>query len=144
MKAVPQVSIGVQPTQGTMAAARKVEDLEVWASARDLVKQVYRFTAKSKVRPDLVYCNQVRRAAISTMSNIAEGFGRHSDKEFARYLDIARGSLVETQSLLYVAVDIEYLDTEAFEELILASSRLVAQLTVFGQYLRNAGNVARS
>ena len=121
-----------------MAAARTFEDLEVWSNARGLVKQIYRVTLSEGVRRDLVFCDQLRRAAISIMSNIAEGFGRHSDREFARYLDISRGSLMETQSLLYVAIDIGYLDMRTFDQLDPIASKLVAQLTVFGQYLRKA------
>ncbi|MGA7306727.1 MAG: four helix bundle protein [Rhodothermales bacterium] len=122
-----------------MATARKFEDLEVWSNSRDLVKKIYRATVCEPARCDLAFCGQIRRAAVRVMSNIAEGFGRYSDKEFARYLDIARGSLMETQSLLYVAVDIEYIDTDTFRQLTEASSKLVAQLTTFGQYLRNTG-----
>lgn len=103
-----------------MAGARKLEDLEAWICAKSLVQDVYRLTREAPARNDFGFCSQLRNAAVSIMSNIAEGFGRSSDKEFARFLDIARGSTFETQSLLHVARDVSYLDAAASEKLLAA------------------------
>jgi len=119
-----------------MAAADNLQSLDAWVNARALVKRIYQFTTPSPTRLDFAYCDQIRRAAISVMANIAEGFGRSSDKEFARFLDIARGSGLETQSLLFVGTDVNYLDQATFEELFDASDRVVAQITSLTRYLR--------
>ena len=119
-----------------MAAANKLEHLDVWVNAKALVRRVYQITRSETIRRDYAYCNQIRSAAISIMSNIAEGFGRSSDKEFARFLDIARGSGMETQSLLHVGVDVGYLEQATFHELHMASDHIIAQITSLARHLR--------
>lgn len=119
-----------------MTGARRLEDLDSWATARVLVRRIYQVTTPAPIKHDFAYCGQVRKAAISIMSNIAEGFGRSTDKEFARFLDIARGSSFETQSLIHVATDIAYLDTDTSDELIKLSFQVIAQVTALAKYLR--------
>ena len=96
----------------------RFEDLQAWKEARVLVSQIYRAirTAESLKR-DYRFRDQIGAAAVSVMSNVAEGFSRRSDREFTQYLFIAKGSCAEVQSLLYVALDQEYISQTDFEAL---------------------------
>src|SRR3989304_1217429 len=96
----------------------RFEDLQAWKEARALVSQIYRAirTAESLKR-DYRFRDQIAAAAVSVMSNVAEGFSRRSDREFTQYLFIAKGSCAEVQSLLYVALDQEYISQTDFEAL---------------------------
>lgn len=98
-----------------MAAITKFEDLIAWQEARKLVKMVYKLTSQGAFSKDFGLKDQVQRAAVSAMINIAEGFDNESSAEFARFLGMARRSAVEVQSLLYVALDTAYIDDESFK-----------------------------
>ncbi len=95
------------------------EDIEAWQEARKLVKMVYDVVKKSppKFRKDFRLVNQVQDAAVSAMSNIAEGFARRSNKEFIQFLFISKSSAAEVQSQLYVALDQEYINQDDFERI---------------------------
>ena len=92
-------------------------DLIAWQKAKALALHVYRCTLGFP--KDEVYglCSQMRRAAVSVPSNIAEGKGRHSHKEFVQFLYHARGSLLELETQLSIAHDLLYIDLQAFEKL---------------------------
>jgi four helix bundle protein len=93
----------------------RFEDIKAWQEARELVKLVYRAIKTSKdFRSDYRLVSQIQAAAVSTMANIAEGFARHSNKEFVQFLFISKSSAAEVQSHLYVALDQEYIDKEIF------------------------------
>jgi len=79
-----------------------------------LTRSVYQLSGKSSFARDFGLRDQIRRASVSVMANIAEGFGRHSDKEFANFLNVVHGSAAETQSHLYVALDLGYIDEATF------------------------------
>ncbi len=98
-----------------MAAITKFEDLIAWQEARKLVKMIYKITAEGAFSKDFGMKDQVQRAAVSAMTNIAEGFDNESTAEFVRFLGMARRSAVEVQSLLYVALDVSYIDGESFK-----------------------------
>ena len=98
-----------------MAMIQKFEDIQAWQEARALVKMVYQLTNKEKFSKDFGMRDQIRRAAVSVMNNIAEGFDCESKAEFARFLGIARRSAVEVQSLFYAALDVEYIDQNEFD-----------------------------
>ncbi|WKZ36461.1 MAG: four helix bundle protein [Anaerolineales bacterium] len=98
-----------------MAAITKFEDLIAWQEARTLVKWIYKVTSNGTFAKDYGMRDQIQRAAVSVMTNIAEGFDCESTAEFARFLGIARRSAVEVQSLLYAALDVEYIDQEVFK-----------------------------
>jgi len=91
-----------------MATIDKFENIQAWQKARELSKMVYELTHLLKFQKDFALCGQIRKSTISIMSNIAEGFARRTDKEFARFLSIAHGSVAELQSQLYIALDQSY------------------------------------
>ena len=120
-----------------MATIGKFEDIEAWKKARLLVKEVYNVTSGTKFARDFALRDQTRRASISIMLNIAEGFARKSDKEFSQFLFIAHGSVAEVQSALYIALDQQYVTKELFQELYnecLDISRMISGLI---KYLRS-------
>jgi four helix bundle protein len=92
---------------------RRFEDLIAWQKARDLTKEIYLLTNKGAFARDHGLCDQMRRAGVSVMSNLAEGFDRGGRAEFHRFLVIAKGSCAELRSQIYVAVDAGYLTTES-------------------------------
>ncbi len=96
-------------------AITKFEDIKAWQEARILVRMVYQLTDEGKFAKDFGLRDQMRRAAVSVMANIAEGFDCESTIEFSRFLGIARRSAVEVQSLLYTAHDIGYISQEQFQ-----------------------------
>ena len=93
----------------------RFEDIQAWQEARKLVKMIYVLTDEGKFSKDFGLRDQIRRASVSVMANIAEGFDCESQVEFARFLGIARRSAVEAQSLLYAALDIGYIDESQFK-----------------------------
>jgi four helix bundle protein len=107
----------------------RFEELEAWKEARMLVSQVYGITRETtKLRQDYRFRDQLTAAAVSVMSNIAEGFSRRTDREFTQFLFIAKGSCAEVQSLLYVALDQRYVAEADFQKLY-AQAEKVAKLT---------------
>jgi four helix bundle protein len=96
----------------------RFEDIEAWQEARKLVKMVYDVIKMCpKFRKDFRLVNQVQDAAISSMSNIAEGFSRKGNKEFVQFLFISKSSAAEVQSEFYVALDQEYITQNEFDEI---------------------------
>lgn len=100
-----------------MSTIERFEDLVAWQRARELRRAVYAFTKQPHVRRDRGFVDQIQRAAVSVMSNIAEGFERGRRAEFHQFLSTAKASCGEVRSLLYVALDENYLDPPAFSTL---------------------------
>ena len=100
-----------------MGKVTRFEDLKCWIAARKMVKMVYILSESGKLAKDFDTKSQFKRAALSSMNNIAEGFGKFSDKEFIRFLDISQCSVLEVKSMLYVLLDLEYLPVEKIDEL---------------------------
>ena len=100
-----------------MEKVRKFEDLEIFQKARELCKEVYRITNVEPFKSDYRFVQQIRAAAGSIMDNIAEGFERNGNKEFANFLFIAKGSCGEVRSQLLRALDVEFIDTETATKL---------------------------
>ncbi len=96
--------------------ADRFEDLLFWQKARELTKLIYSFTKNGEFAKDYGLKDQIQRASVSIMSNIAEGFGRGGNKEFIQFLFIARGSLAEVQSQLYIAKDLKYISSGEFDK----------------------------
>jgi four helix bundle protein len=95
----------------------RFEEIEAWQKARELSKVVCAVTGEGAFSRDFGLRDQVRRAAVSVMSNIAEGFNRGENRELVQFLFIAKGSATEVQAQLYVALDAGYLKSEQFEQL---------------------------
>lgn len=100
-----------------MSKVNRFEDLRCWQASRKLVGNVYRLAETGRLSKDFETKGQLKRAALSSMNNIAEGFGKFSNKEFIRYLDTAQSSALEIKSILYVLSDMEYLTRDKIEEL---------------------------
>ena len=98
-------------------AIERFEDLIAWQKARELTREVYRVTREGDFAKDWGLSGQIQRAAVSVMSNVAEGFERKRPKEFFHFLTIAKASCAEVRSQLYVALDIGYLHHGAFNAL---------------------------
>jgi four helix bundle protein len=99
----------------TMALIKRFEDILGWQEARKLMKDIYQITGKGDFARDFGIRDQIQRAAVSVMTNIAEGFDCDSQVEFARFLGYSRRSAVEVQSLLYAALDIGYINQTIFD-----------------------------
>src|SRR5213078_231745 len=100
---------GVRFIEDRMASIKRFEEILAWQRAKELVREVYLACHRGQFSRDFGLRDQICRAAVSSMSNVAEGFGRKSSKDFAHFLDVARGSGLEVQSLLYVARDLNYI-----------------------------------
>ncbi|MGO8767050.1 MAG: four helix bundle protein [Limisphaerales bacterium] len=98
-----------------MAFVKRFEDLRAWQEARKLTAGIYRQTSSGTFSKDYGLKDQIQRAAASSMSNIAEGFDCESKLEFARFLGISRRSTAEVQSLIYVALDVGYVNENEFD-----------------------------
>jgi four helix bundle protein len=122
-----------------MATFRRFEDIEAWRKARDLTKQIYVISSRSAFGSDYALRDQVRRASVSIMANIAEGFGRSGSKEFLQFLANAKGSATEVQSHLYVALDQRYLDAVQFQPLYDAADEIGRMINGLMTYLRSSG-----
>lgn len=98
-----------------MATFRRFEDIQAWQKSREVAVQIYKISSKGDFGKDFDLRSQIRRSTVSIMANIAEGQGRRTDKDFAHFLNISIGSVAETKSHLYLALDLEYIDKENFE-----------------------------
>jgi four helix bundle protein len=121
-----------------MAKIERFEDIDAWKKARVLTNRVYAVTNAGTFARDFQLRDQIRSACVSAMSNIAEGFERGGgDKEFARFLSIAKGAAGEVRSQLYVALDVNYITTAEFEELTQLAVEIARFLSRFMQYLNS-------
>jgi four helix bundle protein len=114
------------------------EDLEVWKEARRLTQQVYRLTEDAKFFRDFGLRGQIQRAAVSIMSNIAEGFERGGNQEFVQFLYVAKGSCGEVRSQLYVALDQGYIGEAEFNEATKSARRLSVMISNLVDYLKSS------
>jgi four helix bundle protein len=93
------------------------EELECWQLARELTNAVYGLTRQDRAGKDFAYVDQIRRASVSVMNNISEGHERGSNRDFVKFLYIARGSAGEVRNMLYTGLDQGYLDNSTFEKI---------------------------
>jgi four helix bundle protein len=121
-----------------MAKVKKFEEIESWKKARSLTKQVYEATLTGPFARDFGLRDQIRRAAVSILSNIAEGFERGGDKEFLQFLSIAKGSSGELRAQLYVALDQRYISNERFEQLSAEATKVSQLIAGFMRYLKQS------
>ena len=121
-----------------MAKIEKFEDIESWKAAREVTKMIYSVSSTDNFSRDFALVNQIRRASVSILSNIAEGFERSGNKEFLNFLAIAKGSCGEVRAQPYVAFDQNYIDEAKFVEIrekLLETNRLIFGLM---RYLQNS------
>ena len=116
----------------------RFEDIKAWQEGRVPVRMIYAAAGSDlPFGSDYRFREQIRGAAVSVMSNIAEGFSRRTTKEFIQFLFIARGSVAEVQSQLYVALDQTYISEERFHELYAKSDEVARLISGFIGYLLN-------
>jgi len=122
-----------------LSSVERFEDLRIWQDARALVQVIYSCLGdESKGAKDWGFKHQIQTAAVSIMNNIAEGFERKSDKDFARFLDIAKGSCGEVRSMLYLAQDMHYMPEATVIELRNAASSLSMGIASLTKHLRKS------
>jgi four helix bundle protein len=126
-----------------MTAFQRFEDIQAWQVSRELVNSLYRATDPCKFGPDIDLRGQLTSAGVSVMTNIAEGFGRGNDGDFIRFLDIARGSAAEVQSLVYVCADVGYLSEENAAPLRRLAADCISLVAGLQTYLKQARNKGR-
>jgi four helix bundle protein len=117
--------------------AERFEDLRIWQESREQVKAVYRCLETGVGRRDYSFRDQIQRATISVMNNIAEGFERKTQKDFAHFLDLAKGSCGEVRSMSYVAEDLEYLTPEIAVSLRERAEKLSSGIAALARHLRS-------
>jgi four helix bundle protein len=126
-----------------MATARQFEDLALWQEARQLVGVICTASRQHAFNQDFGLRDQIRRAAVSTMSNIAEGFERGARKEFMQFLNVAKGSNGEFRSQLYAALEQRYISEKEFtalsETAVLPPRKLGAFIHYLESYVGNSG-----
>jgi four helix bundle protein len=120
-----------------MATITKFEDIEGWRKARELTREIYRISGSGQFARDFALGNQIRKASVSIMSNVAEGFERDGNSELRNFLSIAKGSAGEVRSQLYVALDQNYIDSAQFEGIYSLSQETARTIAGFMNYLRD-------
>lgn len=121
-----------------MATIKRFYDLEAWKKARTLNLEIYKMTRTENFKKDFILVDQVRRASVSIMANLAEGFGRKGNKEFLQFISIAEGSLCELQSHLFISLDVEYITEAVFQKLFQITEETQRIINGFAEYLRNS------
>ena len=119
-----------------MSTIQKFEDLKVWEKAREVNLQIYKLSNNGTFAKDFGLRDQIRRASISIISNIAEGFERNGTKEFHQFLSISKASAAEIRSQLYVAKDLEYISTEEFTEIMNGLTEVSKMISGLMSYLK--------
>ena len=100
-----------------MSTFKTFEEINSWQRARELTKEIYQLTLSGPFAKDFALRDQIRRASISIMANISEGFEREGNNEFIQFLSVAKASSTEFRSHLYVALDADYISKDQFEKL---------------------------
>jgi len=113
------------------------ENLQVWQDARTFVKSIYELTSLENFRKDYGIEDQIQRADASIMNNIAEGFETDNNKEFRNFLGYAKGSAGEVRSMLFVAIDLNYISKDKFDENYKQAINVITQISNFKKYLHN-------
>ena len=122
----------------------RFEDLECWQSARELVNRVYRVCSVNELKRNFSLSDQIKRAGISIMANMAEGFSRKSNKEFIQFLFISKASAAELQSHLYIALDQQYIDRSSFDDLYADADKVQRQISNLIKYLNSTLQTRKS
>ena len=120
-----------------MSTFEKFEDIQAWQNARELANSVYRTTRDAPLNKDFALRDQLQRSAVSVMSDIAEGFGRRTNKDFANFLYRSKGSAMETISHLYIALDQDYINKDKFDSLCNGYKEVIKMLIGLIRYLES-------
>jgi four helix bundle protein len=121
-----------------MATLNNFEELEIWKSARLFAQKVFELSSNGSFAEDFALRDQINRSSGSTMDNIAEGFERNGKNEFVNFLSIAKGSIAESRSQLYRALDRKYLEKDQFEQLQEESEKITHGIGALIQYLKKS------
>ncbi|MEQ1605046.1 MAG: four helix bundle protein [Pyrinomonadaceae bacterium] len=116
----------------------RFEDIDSWKKAREVTRLVYTMSSQGDFARDFALRDQIRRAIVSIMSNIAEGFERGGDREFIQFLSIAKGSCGEARAQLYVALDQNYISEDQFNDAYDALSEVGRMIGGFMKYLQQS------
>ena len=119
-----------------MASFRQFEDIQAWQKALDVTTEIYRLSNEGLFARYFGLKDQIRRASVSIMANIAEGHGRRTNTEFANFLNISRGSAAEVQSHLHIATRLGYIKSSEFEDLYSRLDEISRMTLSLAQYLR--------
>ena len=120
-----------------MVLIKKFEDIKAWQKARLLTNKIYVISNNNDFSKDFTLKGQIRKASISIMLNISEGYARKSSREFRNFLDYAHGSCAEVQSALYIALDQKYISQQQFEQYYKQTEEISKMITGFSIYLRD-------
>jgi len=126
-----------------MTTAKRFEDLEVWQRAKELTNLIYRLSSAGSFARDFGLRDQMRRAAVSVMSNIAEGFESQTQVLFIQFLSRAKGSAGELRAQLYVALEQEYITSDEFQSAFSLAEVCSKQLASLIRYLESQPNARR-
>lgn len=118
-----------------MPAIMRFEDIEAWKTAREMTRMVYALTEQGQFAKDFGLKNQIQRASVSVMSNIAEGFESRTQAQFFEYLGRSKASAGDVRCQLYVAVDLKYLTEEQFRQVFDLADKSSRQIARFMDYL---------
>jgi len=118
-----------------MPTITRFEDIEAWKTARELTRMVYALTEQGQFAKDFGLKNQIQRASVSVMSNIAEGFESRTQAKFIDYLGHAKASAGEVRSQLYIALDLKYVTQEQFNQVFDLADKASRQIARFIAYL---------
>jgi four helix bundle protein len=118
-----------------MPTIRRFEDVEAWKKTRILVNEIYQLTKDEKFLKDFNLRGQIKRAVVSIMLNIAEGFARKTNREFKQFLVQAHGSAAEVQSALYIALDQKYISDVEFNRIYTMTSEVSRMVMSLSKYL---------
>ena len=121
-----------------MASFRQFEDIQASQKALDVTTEIYRLSNQGLFARDFGLREQIRRASVSIMANIAEGHGRRTNTEFANFLNISRGSAAEVQSHLHVANRLGYITPSEFDDLYARLTEISRMTLSLARYLRES------
>jgi four helix bundle protein len=119
-----------------MATFQSFEEIESWKQARELTKRIYQVTGEGGFARDFGLRDQIRRASVSILSNIAEGFERDGTKEFIQFLSMAKGSAGEVKAQLYIALDLSYISQPDFNALFKLADEIGKLIGGMMKYLK--------
>lgn len=122
-----------------MATFKNFEEIEAWRKTRLLAREVHAMTKEGDFAKDFGLRNQIRRASVSVMADIAEGCERNGTGEFIQFLSIAKGFVGEVRAHLYVAYDQDYMDKQTLDRLIVDTEEVGKKIGGLMDYVRNSG-----